>query len=335
MACYGIDIGTYNIIVSRRGENEQVKTKREINCFLDINLENRFTLNLLKENKVKIIEYENIAYIVGKNALDIAYSFPNTKVRRPMKDGCLNPQEKDAFSILKTIIHSLLGEVEKDNDIVYFSVPANAVNEKTNAQFHEDVLKSILKSYNVNGKKIQAYPINEGLAVIFAELKSKNYTGCGISWGGGQINFCYSVLSIPVFKMSLVNSGDWLDENAAIACGESASFINREKTKIDLSKTPTTIVERAIYGHYRMLITNTFREIKQQIIKAGNAVRSETPLDIIIAGGTASPNGFVELVKETIEELKYPIPIGAITKPKDHLYSVAKGALIAAEYSQT
>jgi hypothetical protein len=227
------------------------------------------------------------------------------------------------------MLHGLIGGVSHDKELLYFSVPANAINQETDADLHQKALESIFKKYNVNGKTIEARPINEGLALVYAELKKKNYTGIAISFGAGMVNLCYSVFAQPVFKMSLVNSGDWIDKQAAKACGETPVVINKEKTKIDLTKSPTSIVERAIHFQYRILIEKTMSSIKTALME--NKVRTNEPLDIVIGGGTASPNGFEQLVQEVVKESKYPIPIGEIIKPEDHLYAVSRGALIAAE----
>lgn len=47
----------------------------------------------------------------------------------------------------------------------------------------------------------------------------------------GMVNICYAMYGNPVFSFSIVNSGDWIDKQAAKATGESISFINKEKTK--------------------------------------------------------------------------------------------------------
>jgi hypothetical protein len=330
----GVDCGTYNLIVSRRGENGEIKSKKEINCFLELPLENRFMFNMLKQAKVPIIERDKVAYVIGEAAVNMAYTLPSLQLRRPMCDGCLNPKEKDAFRILSIMIHSLIGEIEEDQETLYYSVPANAINQETDADYHSKVLQSIFKAYRQNGKSVNAFPINEGLALVFAELAHKQYTGIGVSFGAGQINLCYSVFSQPVFQMSLVNSGDWIDKMAAKACGENPITINKEKTKIDLSKYPGSIMERAIKTQYELLIQNTVSAIKKAILAAGTKANSDVPLDIILGGGVVSPPGFVDLFKEAVKESQWPIPIGEIKKPDDHLFSVARGCLCAAENAQ-
>jgi actin-like ATPase involved in cell morphogenesis len=326
----GFDAGTYNLICSKRGENGEVKSRKEVNAFLEIPLENKYTFNMMKKAKVPLIERENVAYVIGEAAVNLAYTL-QLDLHRPMKDGCLNPAEKDAYKILSIMIHSLIGEASVDKEILYYSVPANAVNQETDADWHQKVLEDILKKYKVNNKSIQAFPINEGLALVFAELAEKQYTGIGMSFGAGMVNVCYSKWSQPVFSMSSVNSGDWIDKMAAKACGETPTVINKEKIKVDLLKAPTSLVERAIQSQYRILIEKTMSTIKSAIVQAGNKMRTEVPLDIVIGGGTASPNGFEEIVKEVIEQSDFPLPLGQITKPKDHLYAVARGCLCAAE----
>jgi hypothetical protein len=80
-------------------------------------------------------------------------------------------------------------------------------------------------------------------------------------------------------------------------------------------------------------LKKTAANIKKALVEK-DAIRSEEPVDIIVAGGSASPNGFVELVKETLIEAQLPIPIGEVRRPHDHLYAVARGCLISAEMSQ-
>lgn len=333
----GLDVGTFNLVCARRGEKNEFKYRQVINAFIELPLTERYLFNMMKRSKEKppIIERDNIAYVLGEHAVKMSYSLNNkVELKRPMKDGCLNPQEKDAFAILMLMIHSLIGKAEKDNEIVYYSVPANAINKETDAAYHQKVLESMLKKYKVDDKNITPYPINEGLALIYSELEDKNFTGIGLSAGAGMSNFCYSIYAAEVSSFSIVNSGDWIDSQAAKACGETSSFINKEKTKIDLSKNPSGMVERAIMTQYRLMVENTFSNIKRAIAEKGNLRHPEDKIDIIIGGGTASPPGFIELVKEIVKGIDLPIPIGEISLANDHLHAVARGALIAAEMSQ-
>jgi hypothetical protein len=214
-------------------------------------------------------------------------------------------------------------------------VPANAINQDTDAEYHQRILEAIFKAYrSETGYKVDAHPINEALALVYAELAKKAYTGIGISFGAGMVNLCYSMYGNPVFSFAIVNSGDWIDRQAAKATGESISFINKEKTKVDLSKPPTSLVERAINTQYRLMIEHTVSGIKQGFSDITKTVRTDAPVDVVVAGGTSCPPGFANLLKETFEQTDLPIKIGEIIRPTDPLFSVSRGCLLAAEAAQ-
>lgn len=689
----GFDCGTYNLVTARRGDSpEEVKVKREVNAFLKIPLEDRFTFNMLKKSGVKLYEQKKFAYVLGEGAVKMAYTF-GKDLARPMKDGTLNPEESESFEILKVMIHSLIGEIKGPKETVYYCVPADAVNAATNAAYHKKIIEQIFLAYNINGKKIEAFSINEALALIYAELADRFFTGIGISclvpgtkiytrsgikniedvesgdevithkgcwkrvdakiknpfsgkgvrlrvrgaknftyefvknhevyvnrngewkwigcddvvvgdvvaepiikhdrskpkpflnysdritssskrikkrvessgnlhrligyfladghvdaknrcfcfdfgpeetkyvkdvqeivlrifgksstvyphgnanrvkvyskslaiwfrkrcyddqgnkkqpwclsqlnksdclnllaglvrgdgwineginfgnsnsslvmlakqlfsrlgfaasiwsrighvseikgrkitsgteWivqcgqnmattslkdiidnitcrdkyisssvidgdfctsvvtdveeihyegdvydlqveddhsfsgpnltihncGSGMVNACVSVFSQAAAQFSIVGSGDWIDSQVAKATNTPAVVVNQEKMKFDLLAPQTSPLERALHASYRILVENTISQIKSALVKANLKVKVEDPFNIVLGGGVASPNGFEELVREAIKDADFPIPVGEIIKPKDHLYAVARGCLCAAE----
>ena len=331
----GFDAGTYNMICCFRNENKDFIYKREVNAFIEVSLEKPFVFNMMKKAGVPLIQREdaNIAYALGEAAVNMAYTLDCT-LKRPMKDGCVNPQEKDAFQIMSIMIHSLLPDIKEDT-VLYYTVPANAINEETDADYHAKVLEAIFKAYtSPEGHKIDARPINEGMALVYAETEEKMFTGLGVSCGSGMVNVAFGLFGIEVFSFSIANSGDWIDRQVAKATGESIAFINKEKTKIDLNKEPETLVERAIKTQYEIMIQKTVAGIKDGLTShQDKKTRLDKPLDIIVAGGTSSPPGFVELFGTILKQAELPIEIGEIIRPKEPLLSVAKGALIAAENS--
>ena len=54
----------------------------------------------------------------------------------------------------------------------------------------------------------------------------------------------------------------------------------------------------------------------------------------MLSGGTSSPAGFDKLFEEAIKDIGFPIEVGEIRHPMDHLYAVARGLLVAAEASE-
>ena len=325
----GIDVGTFNIICARMKDKE-IEIKKEVNAFFTILLENKYMLNLIKKSGAPVIEVEDKAYVLGENAIELALSM-GQEYQRPMRNGILSVNEKDAFNILAVIIRSMIGKIEEDGTIVYYSVPADAINTKTNVNYHTKVIQAILEKYKDEGKSIRPYPINEAQAIVLAELEKEQFTGCAISFGAGMSNLAYSMFGVPVVKFSLTNSGDWIDEEAAKHCGETIAYINSEKKNIDLSAEPKNAVERAIQYHYEIMIEQALKGIAKGISDAGTKANPGKPVNIVVAGGTASPKGFVDFFKETMKKVKFPIEIGEVRLAQDHLYSVAKGCLIASE----
>lgn len=332
MGVQGFDCGTYNLVSCHRDSEGNYVYKREVNAFLELPLENRFVFNMMKAAGVPLIERDKVAYALGEAACNMTYTMSQLELKRPMIHGCVNPKEKDAFQIMSIMMHSLIDGVTKDGDLLYYCVPANAINQETDADYHQKILEAIFKAYkSETGYRVDAHPINEALALVYAELAQKAYTGIGISFGSGMVNICYAMYGNPIFAFSLVNSGDWIDRQAAKATGETISFINKEKTKTDLTKAPTTLVERAIHTQYRLMVEHTVSGIKKGFSDITKTVRTDMPVDVVIAGGTSSPSGFAELFRDTLKQVELPIKIGEIVKPKDPLYSVARGCLAAAE----
>lgn len=332
MPC-GFDAGTYNLVCCSRDDKKKFSYKREVNAFLEVPLENRFVFNMMKNAGIPLIERSKVAYALGEAAIHMAYTMSELDLKRPMKDGCVNPKEKDAFEIMSIMVHSLLeGNVKIDKDVLYYSVPANALNEETDADYHSRILEAIFKAYeSETGYVVQAFPINEALALVYAELAEKNYTGLALSFGAGMCNACFAMFGAPVFQFALVNSGDWIDRQAAKATGESITFINQEKTKVDLSAEPTTLVERAVQTQYRIMVEKTVTGIKKGLSDSGKKVRSDQPVNIVVAGGTSMPKGFDVLIRDVIEQAQLSIKVDQIIRPPDPLFSVARGCLIAAE----
>ena len=180
-----------------------------------------------------------------------------------------------------------------------------------------------------------AKPINEALAIVIAELADKNRTGIGISIGAGMVNLCYAMYSMPVVQFSRTDSGDWIDAEAAKATGETATYINKRKEEIDLGSEHKDSIDRAIKYHYEILIENALKDISKGIKDAGSKANPGKPVDIVLAGGTASPKGFTAFFKEILARMvdskKFPLEVGEVKLAPDHLYTVAKGCLLAAE----
>ena len=135
MAC-SMDVGTYNLVFCRRNEEGNFTYHRQVNAFLEMPLENRFVFDMMKQAGVPLIELEKRAYALGEAAVEMTYTMSALELKRPMTHGCVNPKEKDAFQIMSIMMHNLIEGVKKDGEILYYCVPANAVNQDTDADYH-------------------------------------------------------------------------------------------------------------------------------------------------------------------------------------------------------
>lgn len=339
MSKIGFDAGTYHIATCKRKDGDLVY-KKEVNAFIEMPLDNRFVFNMMKNAGVPLIENKesNVGYALGEAAVNMAYTMNQIELKRPMKDGCLNPKEKHAQQIMNVMAHSLIGEIDEPDTKLYYSIPANAINQETDADYHSKVLQAMFKAYtSEKGYKLDAHPINEALALVYAELGNKNWTGIGASFGAGMVNLCYAIYGAPVFQFSLVNSGDWIDKMASKAIGEeTTTYVNKEKMNADLTvENPDSLVQRAIKAQYEIMIQHTVQGIKKGIEQAGAKARSDNPVDFIIAGGTSMPKGFDTLFAKILDQAQLTnVKIGSVIRPEDPLFSVARGCLIAAENAQ-
>jgi hypothetical protein len=236
---------------------------------------------------------------------------------------------------MSIMMHSLLENVESDGDVLYYSVPSNAINVETDADYHGKILDAIFKAYkSETGYKVNARPINEALAIVYSELGDKNFTGIAVSFGSGMVNIAFAIFGVPVFTFALVNSGDWIDKQVAGATGENIAFVNTEKMKLDFNKAPSNGFERVLHMQYQLMIEKTVMGIKKGLEENSKMkARLDHPIDIVVAGGVASPNGFEKIFKDVLMSQQMPLEIGEVIKPIDPLFSVAKGCLIAAENS--
>ena len=158
MSC-GFDCGTYNLVCCRRDPAGNFVHKHEVNAFLKISLDKPFVFNMMKQVGVPLIERKDagVAYALGEAAVNMAYTMSDIELRRPMSHGCLNPKEKSAQQIMSIMMYGLLGDTVQDGETLYYSVPANAINEETDADYHSKVLEAIFKGYkDKNGNKVKA-----------------------------------------------------------------------------------------------------------------------------------------------------------------------------------
>ena len=319
----GLDVGTA-FIYSAQKAGAEVAFKKERNGFFDIE-HSDFTEDILKKSNVKYALKENRLYIVGEDAIKFANIF-GRNTRRPLSNGVISPQEEDALPVIELIIKSVLGTPRSNDELIYYAVPGSPVDADFDVIYHQNIIKRFLENWGYRAK-----PINEGLSVIFSELAKDNFTGIGISLGGGMVNVCFAVMAVPVFSFSVARAGDWIDEQVARVTNETVSKITAIKEanlNLNLAEDSTDRINQALYIYYNHLIGYVLEQIKNEFEKNPKP-RLENPVPIVLAGGTAMPKGFLPMFKEGIQKTKLPFEIGEVKLASHPLFSVVKGVLIA------
>lgn len=325
----GVDIGTMFVKCAHK-EGGEIIFRSQRNAFFDVE-HTDFTKKILDNSRVKYIIKGDDLYVVGDEALQFANMF-NKDTRRPLSKGVISPTEKEALPIIELLIKSVVGEPAHKGEIVYFSVPGEPLDADFNVLYHIKMVEGFLKTLGYAPK-----PINEAHAIILSELAEEDFTGIGLSFGGGMVNVCLSFMSVPIFKFSVAKSGDWIDQQVAMAVDETASRVSSIKeTSLDLSKQGVlSKTENALSIYYNHLIEYVIENIKQEFAKARRLPRIAKPISIILSGGTSLPTGFSGRFKQILDRLKLPIPVGSVKMASQPLRSVAKGALVAASADES
>jgi hypothetical protein len=263
--------------------------------------------------------------VVHGNESDRFADLLNVETRRTMDKGLLNPAEPDSLDMLRKITESLLGP-GKERQKLCFTVPAAPIGSEENLTYHEATLHQLFADLGYEVKSI-----NEGLAVVYSELESTNFTGIGISCGGGLCNVCVSYLSVPVSSFSIPKAGDYIDASAATITGERANHIRIAKEdSFYFNGFFADKLHQVIGVYYDEMIQSLVQGLKQALSNARNLPKAGRPMPIVLSGGTALPKGFRDRFEKELLEADLPIATTDIRLAADPLHTSAKGALIAA-----
>ncbi len=318
----GFDLGT-TCLVAARSEGSHVLAKNERNAFLSVRSDPA-TQELLEKLKIKYISLDGHTYVLGNMALNLASMF-NREVQRSMDKGILNPTEAKSIPILRFIVQNILWPPRKEKEVCCFSIPANPIDRDQDTIYHKGVFEKILRSIG-----FEPIIIDEGYAVVLSELEYKEFTGIGISCGGGMVNVCAAFKSVPILSFSVTRGGDWIDQSAAAVLGMPVSKVTMIKEQGMSLKNPSSREEEAIAIYYRNFIRYLLESIAQVFGKSSQTPQFKEPVDIVFAGGSSMVNDFLEIVNEELESINLSIPTGHIRQAEEPLTSVSRGCLFHA-----
>lgn len=324
MTLTGLDCGTGNFVCS---SDAGVVIQR--NAFLTINKDSA-TKKQLKRMNIPFVEIGDDLHIVGQDAFNYANILPNSELRRPMRDGLLNPAEKDALPILKHIVGTMIGGEASQGSKVVYCIPADPIDVERQVSYHEDVLKQIIAFYGYTPKSVF-----EAFALGNVGLKDDNLTGIAISFGAGMANISVMYMGLSALNFSVSKSGDWIDTNVSTDCGISRAKAQQIKEKGNYSVSPfedvTTREHNAIKSYYAALIRYILANIANEFKNAASVPTFPNPVPIVCGGGTAMVNGFIELFRDQFTQEDFPIEVSEIKLVEEPFTAVARGCFEVAK----
>ena len=319
----GLDIGTSRIVAARRN-GEDYEFQSQLNAFVRVPY-SKMTEKALSKEGVPFSRSNGHLVVHGDESEKFA-DLLGLETRRPMTAGILNPSEPENTEVIQTIVETVLGREPGESRLLYFSVPATPIGGSTDHTYHGATLEDVLSERGFTVKSI-----DEGLAVIYGELEENNYTGIGISCGGGLCNVCLAYLAVPVMSFAVPKAGDFIDTHAATATGDRATRIRIEKeTSFHFNGSYQSKVHQALGVYYDDMIETVIQTMKEAFAKSRSLPNFKQPIPLVLSGGTALPKGFAERFSKILKTKDLPVPLSEIRLAADPLYSTAKGALVAA-----
>jgi len=252
------------------------------------------------------------------------------EVRRPMQDGFLSPAEQDAIPMIRFIVERLLGQPNSQGEPVYFCIPAPSIDKENDTVYHEGIVSSIIKKLGYT-----PHAMNEAHAIVYAELAEQDFTGIGVSCGGGMFNVCVSYKTIPAVTFSVARGGDWIDKSVSKVMGIQRTRATAIKEGDVNLMAPRNREEEAVVLYYRNLIQYVLTNLKQRFQLARDVPQFTDPVDVVVAGGTSLVGGFVEVFAEELQKVDFPLQIAGVRRAEDAISSVVRGCLIAAALAES
>jgi hypothetical protein len=319
----GLDIGTSRIVVARKTD-KKYHYESMLNAFITLP-HSKLTESLMIQEAVFHEVLGSEIVVAGADAQKFAEVF-HVETRRPMLNGVLNPSEPHSLAVEQMIIAKMLGRTSSLGQKVFFSVPAPTVSGEGSIAYHEASFRQILSDLGYDAR-----PIAEGLAVVFGELSTSNYTGIGISCGSGLCNICLAVLSLPVISFSIAKAGDFIDTHAAVATGELATRLRgRKEDFFQLNGFSSDRVQNALTVYYDDVISSLVEGLRVNLTSSARLPKLDQKIPLVLSGGTTKPKGFLERFEKVLRATELPVQLSEVRLSGDPLNSTARGALMAA-----
>jgi hypothetical protein len=322
----GLDLGTSRIVLATLS-GQTVDFTPQLNAFVDLPYSKMTEQMLLRENILHQVEGAHI-YAYGNRADEFA-KFLDGDTRRPMQSGLLNPAEPKNLQMIELLLERLCGKASEGEKLC-LTIPSAPPQHGSDLIFHERSVQGIFEKLGY-----RAQSVNEGLAIVYSELKDANFTGIGMSFGGGMCNMCLAYLGLPVLTVATTRAGDYIDQSAASVTGETPTTVrlhkeNAAESGFLLNGASGGSIDHALSVYYADVIDTAVAALESAMTASKRLPRFTAPVPIVCAGGTAMAGNFLPRLKSAIAAVRLPVAISEVYLAKDPLNATAKGALVGA-----
>ena len=337
----GVDVGTMFYQVASpdpsNPDNMIIQIKR--NSFVEMPQEEDNIEEQLKNNNWEYVKDGKSFYVVGEDSLNVVNMFPNAnKLRRPMESGVLSKDETKGLVVLSKIIEKTIGRAPTKDSVVCTCISSESVDGSPGSLIHKARLMSLFTNLGWQVKVIEeaeAVILSEEPVMVDSDGKEIGLSGIGISFGAGRVNCVMYFRGRKIIGMSSSRSGDYIDKKVQEITGKPKGQITKKKeTKLDFTKLDEN--DEVIFAtniYYREVIKYTFTKFISKFREVESDYQDKK-IEIVIAGGTSMPKGFVGIVKEVVAEMEVPFEIKDIRHASDPRNAVVKGLLTQAILTQ-
>jgi hypothetical protein len=330
----GVDIGTSRVVVASKHSFDRKHLTEDINGFITLPAIPKIRASL-NANTVPFVEYDDNIFVIGSQCLTFADIF-NKDIRRPMANGCVNPDEPASQRLMEALLSQLLPTKPADGTILCFSVPSasaeGTVPKRAHLLHHEVMLTDLFTQMGY-----KAFPVQEGEAVVYSDLADTNYTGLAISFGAGLCNVALSYMAVPIITSSFPYGGDAIDSQVAAVVNEKASRVRifKESQFSFIPTSSTSAMQEALRIFYIDLFTSLTGSLAAALRNTQSVPHIPQPIPVVLAGGAVLPQGFLPLFESVFLREKWPFDVSEIRLTRYPLHSVALGTLAYAEANHT
>jgi hypothetical protein len=318
----GLDLGTSRIVLATL-KGEDVNFNPQLNAFVDLPYSKMTEQMLARERILHHVEGSHI-YAYGNRSDEFA-KFLDGDARRPMHGGLLNPAEPKNVQMIELLLERMCGKASGDEKLC-LSVPSAPIDRGSDLIFHHRSVQAICERLGYRAKTI-----NEGLAVVYSELKDANFTGIGMSFGGGMCNICVAYLGLPVLTLATSRAGDYIDQSSASVTGETPTTVRLYKENgFILDSDAVGSIDRALSVYYLDVIESAVTGLENAMAESKKLPSFPRPIPVVCAGGTTMVRNFLPRLKASFEGADLPIRISDVYLAKDPLNTTARGALVGA-----